>query len=75
MTRNNRLSRGDLRRLVSELKAQLPENCDPFDDYWAAPYDCDCCATMLDREITPETLLTRDQRYAGHPPDKRRRAA
>ncbi|MFZ2510506.1 MAG: hypothetical protein WAW85_05380 [Gordonia sp. (in: high G+C Gram-positive bacteria)] len=75
MTYNNRLTRGDLRRLLSELRAQLPPGYEPFDDYWAAPYDGDCFADLLDHELTPEALLARHDRYAGHPPQQRYRRA
>lgn len=73
MTINHRLSSGDLKRLLSELRAQLPPGYNPFDDYWAAPYDCDCSAAILDHENTPESLLPACERYGGYPADGRHR--
>jgi hypothetical protein len=56
MTVNHRLSSGDVRRLLSELRAQLPPGYRPFDDFWCAPYDCDGNTGFLDRGTTPESL-------------------
>jgi len=54
MSLHRRLTTGDLRRMIAELRAQLPDGYDPWLDHWAAPYDCDCCADVLD-EDQPET--------------------
>lgn len=75
MTLNRRLSTGDLARLRAELKAQLPPGYSPYDDFWAAPFDCDCCAEVLDHPITAEWFLSPRDRYAGHPCIRRRRRA
>ncbi|GAA3956570.1 hypothetical protein [Gordonia caeni] len=75
MTLNRRISTGDLARVLAEIRAQLPPEYDPYHDYWAAPYDCDCCAAALDDVACPETFLPEDQHDAGHPPlPKLRRA-
>lgn len=75
MTLNRRISSGDLARVLAELRAQLPAEYDPYYDYWAAPYDCDCCAAAFDDEACPETFLPEDQRHTGHPPPPKLRRA
>ncbi|GAA4754596.1 hypothetical protein [Gordonia alkaliphila] len=57
MTLNRKLSPGDVYRLLAELRAQLPPDYDPYDDYWAAPYDCDPAICALDDEDRPEEIL------------------
>lgn len=56
MARNRKLSAGDLARVIAELKAQLPDGYDPYTDYWAAPYDCDCCLSALAEGVDPTDL-------------------
>lgn len=67
MTLNRRLTTGDYARMLSEIRAQLPPGYSPFDDYWTAPYDCDCNADVLDHAMCPESLMVAGERYGGHP--------
>lgn len=71
MALNHHFSRGDIQRVLAEIRAQLPPGYDPVDDHWAAPFDCDACTEALNHLFDPETPLVRGRRpSAGQPPER-----